>query len=779
MNISQHSVWSCAKTTVSFVALFMAYAVWADNGYEGWVTLTNSDGAVSAQYSFDTVGMWNDGSAPSSGKKYYVPAGLTMKSGGKESKTFAGDVLAVAGTLQVGNSGNKVLTFPELRLLPGAIYKHNSNNRIAGKVVVQGTEENPARINSLFYPDINVRFVYTCTVESDKGSALCLGHASLIDASYDRIYATIVQFDKDNSLKDFKGKLIVGEETHVDIQTERNIPGGIAVKSTGILSATEMNSGNAVIGDLELADNSELVYTFHNCQTVVWNITNSLKIAGSPSIRFVSFDVNANNSKGITIMRLSGPAAENASADLSLVKCKTPLRSYEIPRNVRLEIVDNGDGTKDVKCVYDEIITMRTHNHAYDMLISPGSAFSEENKSFWSNGKVPEADFDGDVYCAWFRLMIAYWNIPLSYPNMKIYSEGSLHFHVPKVELKHLYIDGRNTNSLATYSGPYSTEIDTPITVKEGRVAFVGRSGRGFIFKKEIDGDADIICKPNGNEGQPFHIEFFAQNTGFSGAMLIDSPKENYDEANSVDRCIRVTINDGSNIGGVYNREDYWKAFSVANHSYVTFAKDVTLNEPTRGLFIDGAARFDVPSGKTVMINSPVTFGGELKKQGGGALVLGSNSLGFEVEDEVLQSPLDGENVLKVMDGSLRVSATNAINGLAVHFAEGTEFVVDASAADTTLVEYGAVTTKLDTPFTSLLEDGSINVGFIYDELPIQPFSVAICTVTSEAAAMLKLNVPISLEKRKCEVVRRVNDDGSVTFVANVATKTGMVISVR
>ena len=172
MNISRYSVLSCAKIALLFAGVFMSGAVWADSEYEGWVKLTGSDGTASAQYSFDTAGKWDDGLPPSSGKKYYVPAGLIMKSGGKESNTFKGDVLAIAGTLQVGTSGNKVLTYPELRLLSGGIYKHNSNNRIAGKIVVQGTEKNPARINSFFYPDANVKYIYTCTFEGEKGSAL-------------------------------------------------------------------------------------------------------------------------------------------------------------------------------------------------------------------------------------------------------------------------------------------------------------------------------------------------------------------------------------------------------------------------------------------------------------------------------------------------------------------------------------------------------------------------------------------------------------------------------
>jgi hypothetical protein len=35
------------------------------------------------------------------------------------------------------------------------------------------------------------------------------------------------------------------------------------------------------------------------------------------------------------------------------------------------------------------------------------------------------------------------------------------------------------------------------------------------------------------------------------------------------------------------------------------------------------------------------------------------------------------------------------------------------------------------------------------------------------------------VQKRKCEVVQRANDDGTVTFAAKVAAKPAMVISIR
>lgn len=754
--------------------------------YSSWVQLTASDGNDGSKYSFDTAGNWSDvGNPPSPGKKYYVPQGLTLKCTGKDHKTFAGDVLAVAGILQVGNSGNKILTYPELRLLPGSIYKHNSNNRIAGKVVIEGTEDNPAYINSFFFPDVNVKFIYTCTFEGEKGSAVRLGHASLSDVSYDRIYGTVVKLDRDNSLSGFKGKLIVGGETHVDLTTQRHIPGGISVEPRGILSASEMTSGNIFIGDLELADGAELVLDFYSCGTVMWNVTNSFAITGTPSIRFVKFDVDAVNAKETTIMRLSGPAAVNAPNDISKIVCKVGLSGYPLPRNVHMKIVDNGDGTKDVRCAYEEIVTMRTHNDAYkpNVLTGPWSAFDTESEygggSFWSTGAIPSPDFNGIVYCAWYRMMASGWNLHLNYPEMELFTSGSLHLHIKKLTLKHLYVDGCNSNSIATYAGPYVTEIDAPITFYPGRTPLTGRNGRSFVFLKELDGHTDLVCKHNQENGGMFSVDFRTANTNFSGSVLCSSFLSNYDPDGSIDRSLRVKLNDGRNLGGKYTGTHSWKAITIENYTCVTTMADVVFSEPTRGLFVNHAARFVVPPDRTLRIDSPVTYGGRFVKLGTGALVLGCAEPGFAENGVQCESPLEGSNVLQIIEGALKVSATNAVNGLAVQFAAGTSLVVDPCPADADLVAFGAINTRWEVPFSSDADDGAITVSLETKELPNNAFDVAICTVSAEASSSLKFNVPGTVQKRKCEVVRRTNVDGTVTFAAKVAAKPAMVISIR
>ena len=761
-------------TSKLFLPLCLLPFVAIAEDYSGWVQLTASDG--SKPYSFNSAGKWSDGEPPSSTKNYYVPAGLLIKTS-DGSATFGGGVIAVAGTVQAGNTGGTTMTWPELRLLPGGLYKHNSNNYIGGKIVVEGTAEQPARIDSFFWPDgSDKKFNYSCTFEGEPGSVLRIGHASLSGASYERISGTVVTITG-GRLDGFKGKIIVGGETHLSINTGRIIPGGVHVESTGIFHS-ELRTGTITIGDLSLADGAELVNEFNACASVRWDVTNSLTLAGSPTLRLSFFDVGPDNTNGVTVIRLFGPAAANApSAEaVAAMRVVARLGLTPLPRNVHVELVDNGDGTKDIRVVYDGIVTMRTHNSAYDVTTS---AFTAGNESYWSTGVIPTEDFTGDVYSAWYRLTAVGWSLHLNYPGMEVHTRGGLYLHVLKATFKRLHIDGSGESvTFSTYSGPYTTEIDAPITLYPGEVTFSGRGGRGFIFTKEIDGHANVVCKPNMANSQPFSLSFQTANTNFTGSFTFTGYTNDYDVATGVDNMPRVTLNDGRNLGGVYEGENAWRALTFANYVYVTAAADLDFTEPTRGFYVAGGARLDVGVGKTVRIGAPFTFAGELVKLGAGRLVFGGPARFIDGAADT--APLAGTNVLTVSAGTLGVAATNALDGVALSFASGTALSVEPGTADADVLNYGAVCMKWATPFT-VEGGGALPVTFATDYAPdgVRPrFDVAICTVSSTVAQSLSFAPQNGYRGYRLMIKSRANADGTVTFVA-CFTRRAMTVSFR
>ena len=75
------------------------------------------------------------------------------------------------------------------------------------------------------------------------------------------------------------------------------------------------------------------------------------------------------------------------------------------------------------------------------------------------------------------------------------------------------------------------------------------------------------------------------------------------------------------------------------------------------------------------------------------------------------------------------------------------------------------VNTRWATPFVSGLDDGTIPVEVKGLEEG-KAATVAICTVSAETAANLRLRVVRAL-RFVCTQAKRVNDDGTVTFTAS------------
>ena len=252
----------------------------------------------------------------------------------------------------------------------------------------------------------------------------------------------------------------------------------------------------------------------------------------------------------------------------------------------------------------------------------------------------------------------------------------------------------------------------------------------------------------------------------------------NYDATTGYDKAMRVTLNDGRNLGGEYEEEDAWRALTFANYVYVTAAANLDFTAPTRGFCVERGARFDVGEGKTVRIGAPFTFAGELVKLGAGRLILGGPARFIDGAAET--APLAGTNVLTVSAGTLGVAATNALDGVAVSFASGTALSVDPGAADADVLNYGAVCLKWATPFT-VAGGGALPVTFAANFTPengIPRFEAAICTVSSTVAQDLTFAPQNGYGKYKLTIVPRSNADGSVTFVASFTFR-GFQISFR
>ena len=133
------------------VSLSMAGMASAED-YTTWFQMDQSDESLPWRDSSFTLQNWRDPQSgnltvATAGNRYYVPAGYmihTMPS----ATEFAGDSLAVAGTVYCTIPGGTTQPFKELRLLPGSRFQHSSRNFMkAEPLVIEGTVANPALLD--------------------------------------------------------------------------------------------------------------------------------------------------------------------------------------------------------------------------------------------------------------------------------------------------------------------------------------------------------------------------------------------------------------------------------------------------------------------------------------------------------------------------------------------------------------------------------------------------------------------------------------------------------
>ena len=120
------------------------------------------------------------------------------------------------------------------------------------------------------------------------------------------------------------------------------------------------------------------------------------------------------------------------------------------------------------------------------------------------------------------------------------------------------------------------------------------------------------------------------------------------------------------------------------------------------------------------------------------------------------------------------VSCTDALAGLDVAFAQGTEFVVDADCVDAGMLSRGA-----DLTDTGIVAPDGINVRIQVSSIPVSCIDVAIATVNQSDADSFtsKLNVR-RVSRCKTSMKRVANEDGTVTLMAAVSPA-GFCISIK
>lgn len=298
----------------------------------------------------------------------------------------------------------------------------------------------------------------------------------------------------------------------------------------------------------------------------------------------------------------------------------------------------------------------------------------------------------------------------------------------------------------------------------------------GGIFRitSEMRGDGLVQAQTYKGHSQAVGFyDFQGINTNFTGRILVTSPSGSTgpNETNYVTLIVR----DGRNLGGA-RKSLVPDALKVEQQSMLRVVGDVTIDQTNLGVGVAGLARFYVEEDKSLTIKNTLTVSGELRKEGLGTLALGGD-VRFGDGSSEDTPPSAGHNILNIKEGTLKVLSKTACDGLTVVFAEGTRLVVPYDS------DAGLCDVKWDTPLTINTADGTLPVEIdLKGTTPTGGFDVAVATVNATAAALLEPSVFAVQKPYKdfnvVQVTKRVNDDGTVVFVASVSP-TGFTLLVR
>ena len=190
---------------------------------------------------------------------------------------------------------------------------------------------------------------------------------------------------------------------------------------------------------------------------------------------------------------------------------------------------------------------------------------------------------------------------------------------------------------------------------------------------------------------------------------------------------------------------------------------NVSFESSSRGILVQGGARFYVYDGKKLKLGNQVTHAGVLEKNGSGTLELAGTARFLDGQADT--APVAGMNVLHIAAGALKISSKTAADGLAISFAQGTKLII---SADT---EVGYFNTKWAAPLSIETTDGKLPVEIDPEGVESGTnVTVPVCTFSTAAADNIPTSVfSVAMNKpnmRLKSFEKRPNGDATVSYVA-------------
>lgn len=270
----------------------------------------------------------------------------------------------------------------------------------------------------------------------------------------------------------------------------------------------------------------------------------------------------------------------------------------------------------------------------------------------------------------------------------------------------------------------------------------------------------------------PGLIELTGNNSAYTGQIVMRSSAED-----GVNGSILI-VSAANALGGPCSPVNT-TALKLTGGGALMPKQSLTLDDATRGIWVDRLGRFIVNEGLDLAIHERCRMSGVLRKEGDGLLALGGQISFFD--DNIATAPQANSNVIDVVAGSFKPLATNAVDGVAFRFGSQAKLRIDYPATDAATGMFGLYDVRWGTPFDLSANEGRLDVQLdVPDEfvLPKRKFEVPVCTVSDAVPSLTDSLRVTRVRGRSACVVARTIVPGTTTYFAQFAGS-GLTIKIK
>ncbi len=427
---------------------------------------------------------------------------------------------------------------------------------------------------------------------------------------------------------------------------------------------------------------------------------------------------------------------------------------------------------------YDQPVVVQTFP---DYSNNGGSSFLEANKGRWSDGQLPGP---GKHYFvpANVQLMTVN-NVPFTGESLTV--RGTLAICAQRFTVTAISFLGGAT----IYEYSSNPVLDGPVTTYGTDAVRVRPSpGNTLTFTGELSGTAPfrlLYYEANG-VGRNTGVRFSHDNTSYVGKFEFGqgntSQSSDFQNGNT---CLRLYVSDPLELGGPLPSFAY-DALTLNSRMGVEALESLTFSDQTRGLYVYGSGRVDVPAGKQLAFAQPITWRGSLMKYGAGTLAFGGVSAPrFYYQSAFHDTPMaTADKIMRttVLEGGVKALTTNALDGCELEICSGASLVLDAAPTNADVQAYGFVNAKWGTPF--VLPEGMTTVPVTFDfgggEPDFAQRTLGICTVKSDATGVSRaLFAPVPPKHYSANVLSAADATTGLTTYSVLLVRNGLTIIFR